>query len=73
MTFGDDRSSAAGGRPQHLMLPFHHPKCPHETFLRKFITQNVQLTKKELKNSKIFSKKHLPNSAFFANFVQLYW
>jgi hypothetical protein len=44
MTSGDDRSSAAGGRPQHLMLPFHHPKCPHETFLCKFITQNVQLT-----------------------------
>jgi hypothetical protein len=48
MTSGDDRSSAAGGRPQHLMLPFHHPKCPHETFLRKFITQNVQLTEKWL-------------------------
>ena len=28
---------------------------------------------KSTKKNKIFSKKRLPNNAFFANFVQLYW
>ena len=28
---------------------------------------------KSIKKGQIFSEKHLLNSAFFSNFVQLYW